>query len=97
MGESFYDYLYGANKKSEEPGKATMDSDPKSEAKEPVSETVAMDEGISEWTHKFVIYCTNPTKEFEEELKSKDGVVAVFMKEKEAKPSLEETNSPNNK
>ena len=97
MGESFYDYMYGVNKKSEEPGKATMDSDPKSETKESISETVAMDEGIGEWTHKFVIYSKNPTKEFEEELKSKDGVVAVFMKEKEAKPYPEETNSPNDK
>lgn len=97
MSGSFYDYMYGINKKSEESGKATMDSDPKSEAKEPISETVAMDEGIGEWTHKYVVYCKNPSKEFEEEIKSKDGVVAVFMKEKESKSSPEETNPPNDK
>lgn len=97
MENSFYDYMFGVNKKSKELEKTTMDSDPKSKAKEHISESVAMDEGIGEWTHKFVIYCKNPTKEFEEELKSKDGVVAVFMKEKESKSSPEEANPPNYK
>ena len=58
-------------------------------------ESFVQDEAIGEWTHKFVVYCKNPKKEFEEELKSKDGVVAVFMKAKESKTAPAETNPPN--
>lgn len=92
MADSFYEYMFGS-KKSEE--KAVTDekvAEPRVES----PDAVTMDEAIGPWTHKFVVYCNNPSKEFEEELKSKDGVVAVYMKEKENKTSPEETNPPNN-
>ena len=97
MGNSFYDFMYGVNRKSDESEKAALDSAPEAATKQPTPETIVMDEGIGEWTHKFVVYCKNPSEKFEEELKLKDGVVAVFMKEKESKPSPEETNPPNEK
>ena len=96
MADNFFDYMYGVNKKQE---KTTEDSAPISEGnrvEQPV-ESVAQDEAIGEWTHKFVVYCKDPKKEFEEELKSKDGVVAVFMKEKESKSIPAEENPPNEK
>lgn len=35
------------------------------------------------WTHRYTIYVNGPSASFLEELKSKDGVVAVFEKVKE--------------
>lgn len=96
MSNNFFDYMFSANQK---PEKNVADAAPTKEetkTEQPI-EAVAMDEGIGEWTHKFVVYCKNPKKEFEEELKSKDGVVAVFMKEKETAPAPTEANPPDNK
>ena len=68
MADNFFDYLYGADS-----------------AKKPVQgENIAQDESIvPPWTHKFTIYCSNPSKSFLEELKTRDGVVAVYVKEKD--------------
>lgn len=83
MTDNFYAYMYGQDGNSE---KSVRDEKP--------ADTVVMDEGIGEWTHKYVVYCKNPSREFEEEIKSKDGVVAVFMKEKESSPVPAEANPP---
>ena len=56
MAENFYAYMYG---QGGNPEKCVHD--------EKQAETVVMDEGIGEWTHKYVVYCKNPSKEFEEE------------------------------
>lgn len=48
-------------------------------------EAVAQDEGLAgPWTHRYTLYVNGPSASFLEELKAKDGVVAVYVKEKEA-------------
>ena len=97
MADNFFDYMYGINKKVEkdavDAAKPQVEPQPEP-TKEATPEKPAMDEGIGEWTHKYVVYCKDPRAEFEEELKAKDGVVAVFVKEKESKPSPSEVNPP---
>ena len=89
MADNFFAYMYGANKKDEVP--------PDKAAEKPVGdETVVQDEAIGPWTHKYTVYCSNPSETFIEELKAKDGVVAVYMKEKEEKPVSAENTPPNN-
>ena len=91
MSGNFFDFMYGVNKKDE----------PKAEvpAEKPVTdEAVAQDEAIgTPWTHKFTVYCANPSESFMEELKAKDGVVAVYVKEKTEKPAAVEDTSPDDK
>lgn len=96
MANNFFDYMFSANQKSEKNVADAAPTKEETKTEQPI-EAVAMDEGIGEWTHKFVVYCKDPKKEFEEELKSKDGVVAVFMKEKESKSTPAEENPPNEK
>lgn len=91
---NYYEYMFGANKPAE---KQVEDTAATSQVEPKEGETVVMDEAIGPWTHKFVVYCKNPKKEFEEELKAKDGVVAVFVKEKESVATPAEANPPNNK
>lgn len=92
MANNFFDFLYGVNKRE------TKTDQTKTAEKSVQDESVAQDEAIgSPWTHKFTIYCSNPSKSFLEELKAKDGVVAVFMKEKETTPAPTEANPPDNK
>lgn len=58
------------------------------------SETIAQDEAIGKpWTHRFTIYCANPSKDFLAELKKNECVVAVYEKTKEAATS--DAHSPN--
>lgn len=88
MASNFFDFLYEANK----------DRKAEQQTEVPASqEAVVQDEAIGPWTHKFTIYCSNPSKSFLEELKAKDGVVAVYMKEKSANPASEESAPPDNK
>ena len=84
MPQGFYDYMYGANAKNAEaaaPRKKVVQED-----------AVVQDEAIgSPWTHRFTVYCSNPSTTFLEELKAKDGVVAVYVKEKAEKSAPEDT------
>ena len=89
MAKNFYDYLFAAKEKPEQP---TEDAVPNTQ-----TDAVVQDEAIGPWTHKYVVYCKSPKKEFMEELKAQDGVVAVFVKEKEAAPVPAEANPPNKK
>lgn len=91
MAGNFFDYLYGVNKKDENA------TESRQEESIVTDEAVVQDELIgSPWTHRFTIYCSNPSKTFLEELKAKDGVVAVYMKEKSEKPTMQDDNPPNN-
>ena len=66
---NFYSALYADNK--QEPTTAP--------------ETIAQDEAIGKpWTHRFTIYCANPSKEFLAELKKNECIVAVYEKTKES-------------
>lgn len=48
-------------------------------------ESAVQDEAIIKpWTHRFTVYCSNPSKEFMGLLKSDESVVAVYEKEKNA-------------
>ena len=92
MAENFFDFLYGVNKKE---AKAEA---PKPTEKTMQDESIAQDEAIgSPWTHKFTVYCSSPSETFLEELKAKDGVVAVYMKEKSEKPADADTLPPDDK
>lgn len=74
MEGNYFDYLYGANV-----GQKATAEDSITQA------TVAQDEAIGKpWTHRFTIYCANPSKEFIAELKKNDCIVAVYEKAKEA-------------
>lgn len=85
MGDGFYDYLLRKNQEE-------------MVVKTNASPSVVEDEAIgTPWTHKFTVYCANPSKTFLEELKSKDGVVAVYMKEKETTSASDKEASPSNK
>lgn len=70
MANGFFDYLYGAAK-----SKAAETNSPE---EKPVGDEAI----VRPWTHKVTIYCANPSETFVEELQSKDGVVAVYIKEK---------------
>lgn len=51
-------------------------------------DTVTQDESqIGPWTHRLTVYVNNPDKSFFEEIKGKNGVAAVFIKEKGQTPS----------
>ena len=92
MADNFFDYLYGVNKKQ------TNADETKPPEKAAQDETVVQDEAIgTPWTHKFTVYCSNPSETFLEELKAKDGVVAVYMKEKSEKPADADTPPPDDK
>lgn len=74
MEGNYFDFLYGANAKQK-------DSMPQT--------AIVQDEAIGKpWTHRFTIYCANPSKEFIADLKKNDCIVAVYEKSKEA-PSNE--------
>ena len=75
MAGNYFDYLYGVNGKQE---KTVTDE-------KPSTDSVVQDEAIGKpWTHRFTIYCANPSKEFLDGLKQNDCVVAVYEKVKEA-------------
>ena len=92
MADSYYDYLYGNVKKDAvEPkqDKPTEDSMPQS--------TIVQDEAIGKpWTHRFTIYCANPSKEFIDGLKKGECVVAVYEKAKETAEPEKEEKAPSN-
>ena len=94
MADNYFDFLYGTNNKAEA-DKPVKDEKP-TEKVDNNKETVVQDEAIgSPWTHRFTVYCKDPASNFLEELKAKDGVVAVYVKEKEtSKP--QETEEPKN-
>ena len=74
MADNYFDYLYGINGKHEKP---VADEKPQ-------TETIAQDEAIGKpWTHRFTIYCANPSKDFLDGLKQNECVVAVYEKAKE--------------
>ena len=87
MSNNYFDFLYGVNSKA---GKNVADENPQ-------AESVAQDEAIGKpWTHRFTIYCSNPSKEFIDGLKQNESVVAVYEKAKEtteAKADKTETKS----
>lgn len=96
MTGNFFDYMYSTDQENEKlvADSAAIVDDVESDQK---PETVAMDENIGEWTHKFVIYCKNPRREFEDEIKAKNGVVAVFKKTKKTSAVLPEYNPSSNR
>lgn len=74
MANNYYDYLYGVNGKQM---KTVTDEKPQ-------SETVVQDEAIGKpWTHRFTIYCANPSNDFLDGIKKNECVVAVYEKAKE--------------
>ena len=84
MGDGFYDYLLRKNQEE-------------MVVKPNTSPSVVEDEAIgTPWTHKFTVYCANPSESFLEELKSKDGVVAVYVKEKENTSPSDKESAPSN-
>lgn len=89
MADNFFNYLYGVNKKE------AQTEQPNAAEKSVQDESIAQDEAIGKpWTHKFIVYCSKPSESFLEELKAKDGVIAVYMKEK---TSTDTTPPPDNK
>lgn len=85
MSDNYYDYLYGINGKV---GKQVADE-------KPLTGTVAQDEAIGKpWTHRFTIYCSNPSKEFIDGLKQNEYVVAVYEKAKETTEVPSEKTEP---
>ena len=97
MADNFYAYMFGTNKKNE---KTAQDSKPESEEKkeDSVESTVVQDEAIGKpWTHRYTIYCADPSSDFLENLKKNGCVVAVYEKVKEAveKPSDKEATPTN--
>ena len=88
MANNYFDYLYGTNGKQDKP---VADEKPQ-------EETVAQDEAIGKpWTHRFTIYCANPSKEFLDGLKQNECVVAVYEKTKEtAETPSEKEEAPSN-
>ena len=94
MADNYFDYLYGVNGKA---GKQAADENT------PI-ETVAQDEAIGKpWTHRFTVYCSNPSKEFIDGLKQHESVVAVYEKAKETtedkadKTETKSDDAPSNK
>ena len=85
MAENYFEFLYGINGSND---KQVADE-------KPHDETVAQDEAIGKpWTHRFTIYCTNPSKEFLDGLKKNECVVAVYEKAKEtSEPSKDDAPS----
>lgn len=87
MADNYFDYLYGINGKQEKPV-----ADEKTQA-----DSVAQDEAIGKpWTHRFTIYCANPSKEFIDGLKKGECVVAVYEKAKETAELEKEEKAPSN-
>lgn len=85
MAGNYFDYLYGVNGKQEE---TVTDEDPS-------TDSVVQDEAIGKpWTHRFTIYCANPSKEFLDGLKQNECVVAVYEKAKEAESMPVEKTEP---
>lgn len=92
--DNFYAFMNGEKPQTED---ANGDK-PIPESKEETAQAVAQDEALVDpWTHRVTIYCNKPTKEFFEELKGRDGVVALFVKEKTDKPEVSENTPPDNK
>lgn len=94
MSDNFYTYL---NCKGKADSKSKPSDFPESheEAMHHLQglETVTQDESqIGPWTHRLTVYVNNPDKSFFEEIKGKNGVAAVFIKEKGQTPSK---NPPN--
>lgn len=85
MSKNFYNFLNEQNKKAE---KESEHNKPLAESRIDTlvkvnGDTAVQDEThIPPWTHKLIIYVNKPKKEFFEEVKGADGVVAVFVKEK---------------
>ena len=79
MAECYFGFLFGKQNAQKSESIAATPS------KLDNNDTIVQDEQIGEWTHKFVVYCKNPSAEFEKELKEKSEVVAVFTKEKTSK------------
>lgn len=76
MADNYFEYLYGVNGKEE---KAVSDE------KSATTDIVVQDEAIGKpWTHRFTIYCSNPSKDFIDGVKQNECVVAVYEKAKEA-------------
>ena len=87
MADNYFDYLYGINGKQEKP---VADEKPQ-------VDSVAQDEAIGKpWTHRFTIYCANPSKEFIDGLKKGECVVAVYEKAKETAEPEKEEKAPSN-
>ena len=87
MADNYFDYLYGINGKQEKP---VADEKPQ-------ADSVAQDEAIGKpWTHRFTIYCANPSKEFIDGLKKGECVVAVYEKAKETAEPEKEEKAPSN-
>lgn len=85
MAGNYFDYLYGVNGKQE---KTVTDE-------KPSTDSVVQDEAIGKpWTHRFTIYCANPSKEFLDGLKQNECVVAVYEKAKEAESTPAEKTEP---
>lgn len=92
--ENFYAFMDAENPKKTETG----NDKPFPESKEELAQAVAQDEAlVAPWTHRVTIYCDKPSKEFFEELKGRNGVVAVFVKEKDGKSEMPESTPPDNK
>ena len=88
QASNYYSYLFGANGNTEE--KPVSDETPPS--------TVVQDEAIGKpWTHRFTIYCANPSKDFVDGLKKNECVVAVYEKAKETSTaSSDKEEAPSN-
>ena len=90
---NFYSAMFGMNN-NKEPTAAAGSPSEKVVADNAV---VAQDEAIGRpWTHRFTLYVNNPTQGFMDALNSLDGIVAVYSKEKEDKPSIADASVPNN-
>lgn len=95
MPDNFFDYLNGENK-PEKP--KTTEQKPIPESKEEVLSTVAQDESIvGPWETKLIIYCEKGAKDLVEELRSRNGVLAVFVHKRENAPAVDKKTPPLNK
>lgn len=95
MALSYFEYLYSINKKQETPA-----APEKTVQDEVADAAIVQDEAIGKpWTHKYTIYCANPSKDFQENLKKNECIVAVYEKVKETAetPSDKEEIPPPNK
>ena len=93
MSDNFFNYICG--KKSQQSKETSDFPESHEEAMHHLQglDTVAQDESqIGPWTHRLTIYVNNPDKSFFEEIKGKNGVAAVFIKEKGQTPA---ENPPN--
>lgn len=90
MADNYFSFLYGENGNQEKP---VSDEANKQESEQAA---VVQDEAIGKpWTHRFTIYCANPSKDFLDGIKKSECVVAVYEKTKETAEKPEEK-SPSN-